>query len=91
MPRFRSDPNDGLRLYAHYPLELIYDPVKHSCELWERNATSDNFVADGRFKGQFKPDALFLNGVWASDSGGESGRLTLRKGADAPCTMAADV
>lgn len=71
--------------------ELIYDPIHHSFELWERNATSDNFISDGRFKGQLKPDTLFLNGVWASDSGGESGKLTLRKGADAPCTMAADV
>ncbi|MDF1748837.1 MAG: hypothetical protein P1V34_08190 [Alphaproteobacteria bacterium] len=71
--------------------ELIYDPTKHSFELWERNATSDNFVADGRFLGKLKPDALFLDGVWASDSGGESGRLNLRVGADAPCAMAADV
>jgi hypothetical protein len=71
--------------------ELLYDPTKHSFELWERNATSDNFVADGRFTGNMKPGALFLNGVWVSESGGESGRLNLRIGADAPCSLATNV
>lgn len=70
--------------------ELIFDPETRKFRMWERNATSDSFVADGKFVGTFQPDMLFLKGSWESDSDGESGQLFLQKGADAPCNIASD-
>lgn len=67
--------------------EMIFDPDAGTFVMWERNATNDNFIADGKFKGRFHTDMLFLNGIWASDGDGESGSLTLRRGRDAPCSL----
>ncbi len=67
--------------------EMIVDPVKGTFAMWERNATNDNFVGDGKFEGRFHTGMLFLNGVWASDGNGESGSLRMRKGRDAPCIL----
>lgn len=70
--------------------ELIYDPGSGVFEMWEHDATSDDFVGDGKFQGRFLADALLLEGAWASDGDGESGRLSLRRGADAPCFLPDD-
>lgn len=67
--------------------EMIFDPAAGTFIMWERNATSDSFVSDGKFEGRFHTDMLFLSGVWASDGDGESGSLTLRRGRDAPCLL----
>ena len=85
--RYITGPNDEVTFAE---AEVIFDPDTRAFEMRERNPTSDNFVSDGRFLGKAKPGRLLLEGLWQSDGGGESGRLTLRIGADAPCTMARD-
>lgn len=70
--------------------ELIYDPRSGAFEMWEHDATSDEFVSDGKFQGRFLANALLLEGAWASDGDGETGRLSMRRGADAPCFLADD-
>lgn len=70
--------------------EILIDPNAKTFSMWERNATSDSFVSDGKFVGYFQPDMLFMKAVWQSDSNSESGQMFLRKGADAPCNIAAD-
>jgi hypothetical protein len=70
--------------------ELIYDPRSGAFEMWETEATSEDFVGDGKFEGRFLANALLLEGAWASDRDGKTGRLSMRRGADAPCFLADD-
>lgn len=83
--RYVTGPNADVNFVE---AEVIFDPETGRFEMWERNATSNNFVSDGRFRGKVEPGRRLLTGTWLSDGNGESGRLTLRIGADAPCTMA---
>lgn len=66
--------------------EMIYDPAAGTFEMWERNATSESFVSDGRFLGRFHTRMLFAEGTWIQDGPvGDRGHLSLRQGTDAPC------
>lgn len=67
--------------------ELIYDPEAERFEMRESQPTTEDFVTDGVFRGEMLGGGLFLTGQWDSDAAdGESGRLHLRSGADAPCS-----
>lgn len=66
--------------------EMIFDPLAKTFEMWERNATSDSFVSDGRFLGRFHTGMMFAVGEWIhDDNSNDHGRLSLRQGTDAPC------
>jgi hypothetical protein len=66
--------------------ELLFDPAAGRFEMRESDPTGADFVTDGVFRGQMRGGGLFLDGLWESEAeGGQSGRLQLRSGADAPC------
>jgi len=85
--RYITGPNDDI---DYVQAELIYTPATGAFELWERNATNENFIENGKFVGSFRQGTLFLDGFWIGENDPESGRLTLRQGTDAPCTLAMD-
>ncbi|NMM45564.1 hypothetical protein HH303_13800 [Rhodospirillaceae bacterium KN72] len=84
--RYVTGPIDEIN---YVEAEVIYRAEDRSFRMWERNATSENFVSDGYFEGYFEPGLFLMTGRWVSESGGESGTLTLRLGADAPCRLPA--
>lgn len=86
--RYVTGPIDEIN---YVDAEVIYRAEDRSFRMWERNATSDNFVSDGYFEGFFEPGLFLMTGRWVSESGGESGTLTLRLGADAPCRLPAPI
>lgn len=84
--RYVTGPIDEIN---YVDAEVIYRAEDRSFRMWERNATSQSFVSDGYFEGHFEPGLFLMTGRWVSESGGESGTLTLRLGADAPCRLPA--
>ena len=66
--------------------EMVMDPQNSTFVMRESSPTNKEFVTNGRFEGQATPDQLFLSGAWIGENGDqESGKLSLRRGGDAPC------